>query len=376
MKGANSYRVDVSDDMGATWTTVHTATKPINETEYEHKGLKPEEALHFRLFAKKGSDYGLASTPVRDYAGNTDWPSKVRTLEATTQSAGSIKLSWVAPEDDGGADVEQYCIVVNELDEDDDFVNVDPDERDDIVTVNTEDAIRRPDQLQPVLASPPIMPISISGSTAIVQVDAVTTMATFSGLDQESRWQFEVYALNKASDQDVRTMTTVLMKQSDTDPTMASGATSYRKRATRINATTDAAVVPGAPQRLSAQFALDNNVEGVGEQGVLLLWNPPANPPGAPVQSYKIERMIHDGEAYTVRVSSHTADTTHWADPNEPPVGEVWTYRVTAINDVGPGTEMATVMIPYPAAGHTHPPGALSPPTIPIATAGSCCRHG
>ena len=128
--------------------------------------------------------------------------------------------------------------------------------------------------------------------------------------------------------------------------------------------------MPGAPQRLSAQFALDNNVEGIGEQGVLLLWNPPANPPGAPVQTYKIERSI-DGEDYTVRVSSHNAGTTHWPDEDEPPEGEVWTYRVTAINDVGPGTEMATVMIPYPAAGHTHPPDALSPPTIPIATAGS-----
>ena len=113
---------------------------------------------------------------------------------------------------------------------------------------------------------------------------------------------------------------------------------------------TDAAVVPAAPQRLSAQFALDNNVAGIGEQGVLLLWNPPANPPGAPVQTYKIERSI-DGEDYTVRVSSHTATTTHWADSQEPPEGEVWTYRVTAINDVGPGTEMA--MVTLPLAEHT-----------------------
>ena len=121
LKGANSYRVDVSDDMPAqTWTTVHTATKPINKTEYEHKGLKPEEELHFRLFAKKGS--GTTVWPPRLYGttpATPTWPSKVRTLEATTQSAGSIKLSWVVPEDDGGAKVEQYCIIVNELDEDD-----------------------------------------------------------------------------------------------------------------------------------------------------------------------------------------------------------------------------------------------------------------
>ena len=149
LDGANSYRVDVSDDDGATWTTVWTATKPINEVEYEHKGLKPEEALHFRLFAKKGSDYGLASVPVMDYAGNTDMPSKLRTLEATTLNAGSIKLSWVAPEDDGGADVEQYCIIVNELDEDDAVEGTAVTRDDDIIAVNAEGATDRRDQLQP-----------------------------------------------------------------------------------------------------------------------------------------------------------------------------------------------------------------------------------
>ena len=32
---------------------------------------------------------------------------------------------------------------------------------------------------------------------------ADTTMVTFTGLEQETRWQFEVFALNKASDTDV-----------------------------------------------------------------------------------------------------------------------------------------------------------------------------
>ena len=71
-----------------------------------------------------------------------------------------------------------------------------------------------------------------------------------------------------------------------------------------------------------------------GQQGVLILWNPPSNPAGAPVEAYKIERKIDDGEFIT-RVSGHTAKITHWPDPGEPAEGEVWTYRVTAINDVG-----------------------------------------
>ena len=59
--GARSYRVDVSDDEGKTWNTVHRATLPIAKEEYEHQNLKPEQALHFRLFGKEGSVVGLAS---------------------------------------------------------------------------------------------------------------------------------------------------------------------------------------------------------------------------------------------------------------------------------------------------------------------------
>ena len=120
--GANSYRVDVSDDDGETWTTEHTATRPISGSEYEHEGLKPEEELRFRFFAKKGSNYGLASDVVRDYAGNTDRPSNVRDVKAEAEGAGMIKVSWTAPEDNGGADIEQYCILANMLDEDGDVV--------------------------------------------------------------------------------------------------------------------------------------------------------------------------------------------------------------------------------------------------------------
>ena len=230
LAGANSYRVDVSDDGGATWTTVHTATKPINEVEYEHKGLKPEEALHFRLFAKKGVNYGLASVPVMDYAGNTDMPTKVRTLEATTLNAGSIKLSWVAPEDDGGADVEQYCIIVNELDEDDAVEGTEV-TREDIIAVNAEDATDDVTNCSR-LGEPENMPISVSGNK-VFQVDADTTMATFRSLEQETRWQFQVYALNDASDRDPQNDGSEGTRDVDDSAPEDQAATPCRTRATR-----------------------------------------------------------------------------------------------------------------------------------------------
>ena len=369
--GANSYRVDVSDDVGKTWTTVHRATLPISTTEYEHENVTPEKRLHFRLFGKRGSTYGLASNVVRDYAGNTDMPSKVEDLVAVKDGAGKINVSWSAPDDDGGADVEQYCILVNKVDDADAVLpsTTAAKTRGSIVTdLVREDAL---DSSCTRLGEPDLSPISVSGTNKVFQVDAGTEMVTFKGLEQETRWQFEVYALNKASDMNPNNDEsdgTLFPEEGDTEEDRGRHAVSATSDIAR--AKTDEAAVPGAPQRLTAQLAQDTNeVGGVGSQGVLVLWNPPANPAGAPVKAYKIERSIDGGE-YTVRVASHGAGVTHWADPQEPPEGEVWTYRITAINDVGSGTEMATVTIPYPAAGHTHPPAgtALTAPSDVMAT--------
>ena len=120
---------------------------------------------------------------------------------------------------------------------------------------------------------------------------------------------------------------------------------------------TGSAVVPMMPANLTAEAAQDTNATGVGSRGVLLMWNAPADPDGAKVTGYKIERSINDG-AYSIRVENMPANRTFWVDRTELKTN-THTYRVTSRNAVGPGTEVATVMIPYPAAGHMHPPGTV-----------------
>ena len=101
-----------------------------------------------------------------------------------------------------------------------------------------------------------------------------------------------------------------------------------------------------------------------------MLWNAADDPAGSPVTSYKIERKVNDGN-FEVQVSNRAAGMTHWVDSQEPAADESRTYRVTSINAVGVGTEMAMVMIPYPMAGHTHVPPAFTAPTLtPTAGAG------
>ena len=356
--GANSYRVDVSEDDGATWTTVETATRPIDGTTYEHENIKPGSSRHFRLFAKKGSAYGLASAVVEDSAGNSKAPSKVLELEATADGAGKVNVSWKAPASTGGAKIDKYCIVVNQVN-DDDVVQGTAVSRASIETRQGETNDPNCTRLGEYDVMPLKMPansdtVPNTPQNAVFEVGVDTTMATLAGLAQKTRWQFQVFALNDASDEDVN-------NDGSAD---ANGLHGVATTSDTVAAKTGSASKPGAPVNLTAQLARDTNeVEGVGNQGVLLLWNPPMDPPGAPVLTYKIERKVNDGE-FQAQEDTHTAGMTHWVDDSEPEADEMRMYRITAINAVGLGTDMAMVTIPHPPADHSHEPLVLTAPVL------------
>ena len=126
----------------------------------------------------------------------------------------------------------------------------------------------------------------------------------------------------------------------------------------RNDATTDSAVVPGAPGYLTAEDARDTNFQGVGQQGVLVLWTAPSDPAGAPVLGYKVERSTDAGATYTTMSDNHNTGETHIVDQIERPTDESRVYRVTSINSVDVGTETIMVTLPL-AADHTHPPGTV-----------------
>ena len=178
----------------------------------------------------------------------------------------------------------------------------------------------------------------------------------FTNLDQETRWQFQVYGLNDATAPGIPSATPDILK-------------GVAEKSETEDAKTAEAVVPPAPMNLTAELARDTNFTGVGSRGVLVLWNAPADPAGAPVLGYKIERSIDGGE-FEERVSSRDAGMTHWVDTNEPAMDEVRVYRVTSINAVGVGTMMASITIPL-GMHTTHPPSAFTAPSGAMARAGS-----
>ena len=161
--GSDDYRVDISDDAGITWSMVHSSTRPINQTEYEHQGLKPDVQRAFRIFTKKGSVYGVGSNVVQDRSAHSHAPGEVRDLTAMADGAGKINLTWMMPEDDGGAMIDKYCIIAELVDDETprnvigtDFMRSDPDDGDNEIRVISDDD-KRP-QLPPGSACPTSRP--------------------------------------------------------------------------------------------------------------------------------------------------------------------------------------------------------------------------
>ena len=336
---ANSYRVDVSEDGGRTWEMVHRDTRPINPDTYEHEGVKPDTALTFRLFGKEGTPIGLGSNAVLDTSGHSKAPGSVGSLTATADGAGKINLSWDEPESDNGSEIAKYCIVANRINDSNDVQGT---------PIVTRDGANNTSGIDTTGASttnlnctklgdPATSPFTLSANR-VVQVAPDTTSIVFKGLVQKTRWQFQVYALNDATEPAVAD-----------DAANAAPPQGVAAGSATVSAKTGSAVVPMMPANLTAEAAQDTNAAGVGSRGVLLMWNAPADPDGAKVTGYKIERSINDGE-YSIRVENMPANRTFWVDRTELKTNS-HTYRVTSRNAVGPGTEMAMVTVPL--AEHT-----------------------
>ena len=342
---ANGYRVDVSTDDGETWVTHETASRPINEYDFRGPDVKPGERYRFRLFSKKGG-YGLASAVVQDYAGHSKPPGEVRNLTATENGAGMINLSWNPPTSNGGATIDTYCIVASQDGGDDATFRGEIE----VVDVATSDELEANCTR---FGEPDKSPITIGDD--VFQVEGTTTSVAFKSVLAETQWFFRVYGLNGA------TGPTELDGEPPDEKTLEEG---LAEGSERNDATTDSAVAPGAPGYLTAEDARDTNFQGVGQQGVLVLWTAPSNPAGAPVIGYKVERSTDGGDFTTLSDNLNTGDT-HIVDDIERPTDESRVYRVTSINSVDVGTETITVMLPL-EAGHTHvvPPTALTAPTM------------
>ena len=108
---------------------------------------------------------------------------------------------------------------------------------------------------------------------------------------------------------------------------------------------------------LSAEQAKDSNFVSNQDRGVLIMWTGPADPDGAKVSGYEIQRKVNDGEFLLQSESS--ARTTHYTDINPPGTDDVRMYQVRARNTLGWSPWSAAITSPLPAPP-AMPPAALA----------------
>ena len=106
------YRVQVSEDGGATWQDLAPNTRSTRTT-YSHTGLEPATTRHYRVSAINRIGLGRASS-IANATTDATVPDAPTGLVATATAPTQIDLAWVAPAYDGGAPISGYRIEVSE----------------------------------------------------------------------------------------------------------------------------------------------------------------------------------------------------------------------------------------------------------------------
>ncbi len=105
------YRIEASDDGGATWNIVRRNTN-ARTTTFSDVNLRPAMTRHYRVAAINLAGVGPFSNVARATTDAT-LPGVPRRLGAEASGTSQIDLSWQAPSDDGGARVTGYRIEVS-----------------------------------------------------------------------------------------------------------------------------------------------------------------------------------------------------------------------------------------------------------------------
>ena len=105
------YRIETSDDGGATWNLLRRNTNST-ATTFSDVNLRPATTRHYRVAARNLAGDGAWSNTARATTDATV-PGVPRRLTAEAAGTSQITLSWQAPSDDGGARITGYRIEVS-----------------------------------------------------------------------------------------------------------------------------------------------------------------------------------------------------------------------------------------------------------------------
>ena len=322
---ATSFRIDVAVVEGTQnkWMEVRNYIGNLgNDGEFVSEYEDPTTGgnLEYRVFAYVGSAQLLPSNPMPEMAGLKEvmMPGKVENLKASPISQTQIDVTWSAPEKDGDAVVDMYCVQVR--------TNATGDGFDTLAT----DADHAADTIDVVdTAKSLCMGTDVSAPDKFALTDMM--MYSHKKLMAGQTYYYKVYAINNP------------VYRGDNRSTSSDS----------VSATTKKQDKPMMPTDLVAETATDSNYGGRVNKGVYLLWNAPPKPAGGMIDSYVVQRKVDDGSWANVHSDSDTGSMrTILHDTSEPAEGEMRAYRVAAKNASGTGawSDMAY----YPVMMHTH----------------------
>ncbi len=383
------YKIDVSTDGGTNYNPLVTNTRST-QTTYIHRGLSAGVTRHYQISAINSVNTGAASTAgmgtTVDGSTNTV-PSDPTSLTATASGRTLIVLTWTAPSNNGGSAVSGYKIEWSadgtsnwaELEDDtestattfiDRGLSAGSTRHYRVSAINTTNtgtasitasATTVDGSTNTIPSDPTGLSASANGPTTIVlswTAPANTGGTAITGYHIE--WSSDGTAgWADVMDDTESTSTTY------SDTGLLGGATRhYRVYAINAqgeslpsntdDATTAAAVRPGAPQNLVATAS--------GRATINLTWDLPSSDGGARITSYRIQWSA-DGNAPWTNVSpAHSGTLRSYSDTGLDP-STTRHYRVYASNSVGESTSASATDDATTAAvtaTRPGPPGNLS----------------
>ena len=349
------YRVEVSEDGGATWA-VHVRDTDSDRTKYTHSGLNPASTRYYRVSTI--NEAGLVSEDPSNVANATTdpiVPDAPTGLVAEANGTSRIDLSWTAPDYDGGAEITGYLIEVStdrgivwrNLVENTGIartayshVGLNPatTRHYRVSAINVKGAGAPSNTAEATTdATVPNAPTRLRAmAEGTAQIDLAWTAPGFNGGADITGYRIEVSEDAGSNWTDLAANTGVTETEYSHTGLDPASTRHYRVSAINeigtgnpsnvANATTDA-TVPDPPTNLVANPSSPTQID--------LTWVAPAYDGGAPVTSYRIE-VSEDGATWADLARSTASAATTYSHIGLRP-GSTRHYRVSAINVAGTG---------------------------------------
>ena len=417
----NGYLVERSEDGRTGWdstpdmtiTSLSTDTFRDDDTE-----LELSTTYYYRVSTTATSGDSVRSRPSRVANGRTgpvEVPGAPTDLTLDEKGPSRIDLTWIAPVNTGGADIDGYRIEYSDDDDDSPAANTwrrlvantmsdDPEYKDHGSTAELDEGEQRHYRVSAINSAgtgpasesmrsdetpenPTEKPGAPTGLTATAtgpkEIELSWTAPEDTSGAEITGYMIEYATLGTGTGVGDPAFANWADLEDDTgdddttftdDGSVGTGVdalaaeTTRRYRVTALNgsntgddnnsnlasATTDEATVPGMPTGLTL-----TPVAPTGSQHQInLSWTAPVNTGGADLAGYRIERS-ENGSSWEdlVKDTEEISDLTHM-DETVPKANTRWHYRVSAINSEGPGMpSAAATAFSFPAVAPVKPTG-------------------